>query len=123
MDMTYSLEDKLLELKLTGEIDHHNARQARTGIDALIELHAPERVYLDLSEISFCDSSGLGLVMGRMKKAADRGGMLIVRDPSAAVSKILHIAGMDKLVKIERKPENKFPGGSLELSRKSTRKF
>ncbi|HAN20905.1 MAG: hypothetical protein A2Y15_04510 [Clostridiales bacterium GWF2_36_10] len=102
MNFLYDLKDNNLEVKLRGEIDHHNAKQVREGIDELIENNAPKKLYLDLSEITFCDSSGLGLVMGRMKKATLFGTAFIIRNPSPAVSRILNIAGMDKLLKIER---------------------
>ncbi|HBR32119.1 MAG: anti-sigma factor antagonist [Eubacteriales bacterium] len=102
MNYTYKINDDILVVKLLGEIDHHNAKTAREGIDGLIESKAPKRLYLDLSAITFCDSSGLGLVMGRMKKASQYGATLIIQNPSCAVSRILNIAGMDKLVKIER---------------------
>lgn len=102
--MNYTVEQNGsdLEVKLHGEIDHHNAKQTREEIDCLIETSLPKRFYLDLSDITFCDSSGLGLVMGRMKTAAGCGASFILRNPSPAVSRILNIAGMDKLIKIEK---------------------
>jgi len=102
MECSYDFKDNVLHVKLTGEIDHHNAKQAREEIDALIERNAPKKLYLDLSNITFCNSSGLGLVMGRMKKAAEFGAAFVIRNPSPAVNRILNIAGMDKLVKIEK---------------------
>jgi stage II sporulation protein AA (anti-sigma F factor antagonist) len=102
MNCSYEFRDNALEVKLFGEIDHHNAKQVREEIDGLIERNIPKKLYLDLSEITFCDSSGLGLVMGRMKKAAQFGTVFIIRNPSPAVNRILNIAGMDKLVKIEK---------------------
>ena len=53
---------------ILGEIDHHNAKNARTILDGIILRERPVNFSLDLSAVSFCDSSGLGLVMGRMKK-------------------------------------------------------
>ncbi len=105
MNYSYKIKNNSLEVKLFGEIDHHNAKHAREGIDGLIDSNVPRRVYLDLSAITFCDSSGLGLVMGRLKKASSYGTTLIIRDPSPAVSRILNIAGMDKLLKIERRAD------------------
>lgn len=102
MECSYDFKDNVLQVKLTGEIDHHNAKQAREQIDGLIERNVPKKLYLDLSEITFCDSSGLGLVMGRMKTAAQFGTTFIIRNPSPAVNRILNIAGLDKLVRIEK---------------------
>ncbi len=87
---------------VSGEIDHHNAKQARERLDKIIENAQPISFGLDLSGVSFCDSSGLGLVMGRMRKCLSVGSTMIIKNPSAAVLKILEIAGMDKILKIER---------------------
>lgn len=103
MNYSYVMNDGILEVKLFGEIDHHNAKVTREGIDALIEKNMPKVFYLNLADITFCDSSGLGLVMGRMKKAAEFNAAFVIRNPSPAVSRILNIAGMDKLLKIEKR--------------------
>ncbi len=85
-----------------GEVDHHNAKNAREILDSAIEREQPEFFWLDLSRVTFCDSSGLGLVMGRMKKCASAGSKMAIRNPSPAAENILVIAGMDKILKIER---------------------
>ncbi len=89
-----------------GEVDHHNAKTARESLDKIIESEQPIRFGLDLSGVTFCDSSGLGLVMGRMRKCVSVGSTMVVKNPSAAAHKILEIAGMDKLIKIERGDKN-----------------
>jgi len=89
-----------------GEIDHHNAKTARERLDVIIEEEQPVTFGLDLSGVSFCDSSGLGLVMGRMRKCLSVGSTLIIIDPSPAAHRILEIAGMDKILKIERGNNN-----------------
>lgn len=102
----FEIKDKNLEIKLKGEIDHHSALRVRSELDDLIFEVIPERVVLDLSEISFMDSSGLGLIMGRYALIKDLGGTLILRTPSAAVMKILSLAGMDRMIKIEKEIQN-----------------
>lgn len=87
---------------IKGEIDHHNAKEARDSLDSIIEKEQPITFKLDLSGVSFCDSSGLGLVMGRMRKCQTSGSVLVVQNPSSAALRILEIAGMDKILKIER---------------------
>ena len=98
----YKMDDFVLEIKLTGEIDHHSAVNVRSEIDALIFDLRPQRVVLDLSEISFMDSSGLGLIMGRYALIKDFGGSLSLRAPTVAVMKILSLAGMERMIKIEK---------------------
>ena len=88
---------------IRGEIDHHNAKTARDKLDKLIEAEHPVEFGLDLSGVSFCDSSGLGLVMGRMRKCTSVGSTIIIMNPSPASQRILEIAGMDKILRIERR--------------------
>lgn len=87
---------------LKGEIDHHNAKIAREQLDRFIEDEKPISFGLELSGVGFCDSSGLGLVMGRMRKCQSVGGQLYIQSPSRASMTILEIAGMDKILKIVR---------------------
>ena len=89
-----------------GEIDHHNAKSAREALDKIIEEQQPITFGLDLSGVSFCDSSGLGLVMGRMRKCSSVVSNMVVLNPSDAAHRILQIAGMDKILKIEVGEQN-----------------
>ena len=99
---TYEIKEGVLEVKLIGEIDHHSAVNVRSDIDELIFDIRPKKVVLDLSEISFMDSSGLGLIMGRYALIKDFGGTLSLRAPTVAVMKILTLAGMERMIKIEK---------------------
>lgn len=98
----YKIDGGVLEVKLMGEIDHHSAVSVRSDIDGLIFDLRPQKVVLDLSEISFMDSSGLGLIMGRYALIKDFGGTLSLRAPTVAVMKILTLAGMERMIKIEK---------------------
>lgn len=86
---------------LVGEIDHHNAAGARAALDEIIETAKPICFAIDLSGVSFCDSSGLGLVMGRMRKCQSVGSSMLIKNPSPAALRMLEIAGMDRILKIE----------------------
>ena len=98
----YKIEEGVLEIKLMGEIDHHSAVNVRADIDSLIFDLLPKKIILNLSEISFMDSSGLGLIMGRYSLIKDLGGTLTLRAPTVAVMKILSLAGMERMIKIEK---------------------
>lgn len=84
-----------------GEIDHHSARPLRRKIDEMLYYYRPKNVALNLSEIAFMDSSGLGLILGRFTLARELGGVLRVIDPSESVRKILDLAGTSRLIRIE----------------------
>ena len=100
--LIFKIDNDILEVKLIGEIDHHSAVNVRSDIDGLIFDLRPQKVVLDLSEISFMDSSGLGLIMGRYALIKDLGGSLSLRAPTVAVMKILSLAGMERMIKIEK---------------------
>lgn len=104
---SHEIKDGVLEIKLSGEIDHHSAVSVRADIDSLIFENRPIKTVLDLSEISFMDSSGLGLIMGRYALMKDLSGSLSLRAPTAAVMKILTLAGMERIVKIEKPTKEK----------------
>ena len=102
MEISCEKRGDLTVAYIKGEIDHHNAKTARDMLDNIIESTQPIGFSLDLSGVTFCDSSGLGLVMGRMRKCQTVGSTLSIQNPSKAAYRILEIAGMDKILKIER---------------------
>ncbi len=102
-----SMEGKTMVVSLLGEIDHHNASVLRTGIDKLIYEKRPDKLVLDLKCIDFMDSSGLGLIMGRYSLVRELGGEMSLRDPCKNVLKICKLAGMERLIRIERSVSDK----------------
>ena len=100
--LAHTLESGALVLKLGGEIDHHSALSLRQSADELIYRYRPLTLVLDLSGIEFMDSSGLGFIMGRYALQKKLGGSLVIRDPNARVSKIIALAGLERIIKTER---------------------
>lgn len=77
---------------LSGEIDHHAAQALRREIDAQIDARLPDLLTLDFSGVTFMDSSGVGLILGRGRYIAALGGRLTVQNPPHAVRKMLDLA-------------------------------
>ena len=96
-----SLNGTELTVKILGEIDHHSAKMLRERIDEALYYHRSKSVALDLSQVSFMDSSGLGLILGRFTLARELGGVLRVLNPNESVSRVLELAGTGRLIKIE----------------------
>ena len=94
----------ILSVHVRGEIDHHSAASIRQGIDATLFEKRPSKLILDLSAVSFMDSSGLGLIMGRYSVMKELGGDMTVWNPSPETRAILTLAGMERLVRIEYPP-------------------
>ena len=100
MSVKTEITDGKITAYLSGEIDHHNAGPIRNEIDNALEKNHPEELVLDFSEVSFMDSSGIGLVMGRYKLIKELGGRLIIRNAPPAIKKVMKLAGIDLLATI-----------------------
>ena len=88
---------KEIRVVLDGEIDHHSASLIRISIDDAIIHKRPQTLILDFSKVSFMDSSGIGLVMGRYKLMRSVGGRIRVEHLSPAAYKVMKLAGLEKL--------------------------
>ncbi|MFT8889099.1 MAG: anti-sigma factor antagonist [Ethanoligenens sp.] len=91
----------VLTVYLDGEIDHHAARGIREEIDTSIERVHPDALALDFRGVTFMDSSGIGLVMGRYRAMQPFGGIVTVKNASMHIRKVMRLAGLDKLAHIE----------------------
>lgn len=77
---------------LTGEIDHHAAQALRREIDAQIDARMPELLTMDFSGVTFMDSSGVGLILGRGRQMSGLGGRLVVQNAPDTVRRMLDLA-------------------------------
>ena len=100
MEMTAVKSEEKLIVSLSGEIDHHSAKDIRDGIDRLIVENAPKILVMDLEGIDFMDSSGLGLVLGRYRQAKELSCDMQIYTTNPRIKKILCFAGVDKLIRI-----------------------
>jgi stage II sporulation protein AA (anti-sigma F factor antagonist) len=86
---------------LDGELDHHSTKSIREEIDESIERMKPKELTLDFKNVTFMDSSGIGLVMGRYRCMQLLDGKLNVKDASVHIRKVMRLAGLDRLANIE----------------------
>ncbi len=109
MAVKINIEEDIITAYLSGEIDHHNAKMIRIEIDLAIERGSPTKLILDFSEVTFMDSSGIGLVMGRYRLMAPLGGKVIIANTSGYIRKIMKLAGIEKIATLQGvgKDENK----------------
>ena len=91
-------ENETLTVYLSGEIDHHSAKPLREKTDQVLLLKNPALLVLDFSGVSFMDSSGVGFVMGRYKKAASIHCKTAVSGLKARDRKIMALSGLERLV-------------------------
>lgn len=94
-------KDSLL-VRLEGELDHHSACLIRAGVDDAALSHRPKLLTLDFSAVSFMDSSGVGLVMGRYKLISKLGGRVELCGLSPSAEKMMRLAGLERIVSIKK---------------------
>jgi stage II sporulation protein AA (anti-sigma F factor antagonist) len=94
-----------LTVLLSGEIDHHNLKNFRGIIDAQVETHTPRLLVLDFNGVSFMDSSGIGLILGRKRIAESYGGTLVIKNASGYVLKLIKLAGLTPMLARPAKEE------------------
>ena len=87
-------------VRVTGEIDHHSALGIREEIDRALIEKTPRRLILDLSETELMDSSGLGLILGRLRKCEEANCAMTLVNPRPQALKILRLAGVEKMLDI-----------------------
>ena len=99
--LQFDTAGSILSVRVRGEIDHHTASEIRRGIDTALFEKRPKKLILDLSAVSFMDSSGLGLIMGRYSVMKELEGEMVVWNPSPETRSIITLAGMERMVRIE----------------------
>lgn len=90
-------ESGLIEVTLDCEIDHHAAKKIRESVDSALVYHRPRELVLDFSCVSFMDSSGIGLIIGRAEKAADVGATVSIKGLNGNLRKLVRMSGITKL--------------------------
>lgn len=100
MDTLISTKNGVSIATIKGDLDHHTAKFIRSEIDREISSARPHRLIIDFSGVTFMDSSGIGLIMGRYKLMQDYDGEVIIASPPNYIRKVLKLAGVDKLARI-----------------------
>jgi stage II sporulation protein AA (anti-sigma F factor antagonist) len=100
MRFTSYLENGRLTVALTGEIDHHCAKQYIQSINAKIEAYTPEECILDFDEVTFVDSSGIAVVINALRTMNRIEGRLLLTGIHDQPMRVFRASGIDKLIEI-----------------------
>jgi len=82
---------------LSGELDHHASRPLREQVDKAVERGKPRLLRLDFADLTFMDSSGIGLIMGRYRLMKITGGKLLLTGVTDRIFQMMRMAGLEKL--------------------------
>jgi len=99
MQIKVKQQDRGIIACLSGELDHHTAMQTRDTLDKLISKYKDIDLVLDLKNLSFMDSSGIGVIIGRYKKLKNSGHNLYVTNPSRQIDKVMNVSGLYSIIK------------------------
>lgn len=100
MNTKYEEKDKLLIFEITEEIDHHTTEKIRRKMDNEIQRYMPKRTVFDFDKVTFMDSAGIGMLIGRYKIARMLGGSLELMNVKPSIKKIFEMCGILKLIPI-----------------------
>ena len=98
MELNGTRKGQRLTVKLHGELDHHSAERIRKALDALLADHSIRELCLDMSCITFMDSAGLGVVLGRYRNLHSRGGTVLLSGVPKQVDRIFRMSGVYALI-------------------------
>ena len=100
MESKFYDKDKLLVFKIKEEIDDCSVQKIRRRADYEIERYMPRKVIFDFDSVTFMDSAGIGLIIGRYKFTNMLGGKLEVANLTQSVKKIFEMSGLLKLIPV-----------------------
>ena len=106
MESNYFKEDKLLVFKITEEIDEHSVQMIRGKADYEIKRYMPKKIVFDFDSVTFMDSAGIGLIIGRYKLASMIGAKLEMKNLSNGVRKIFEMSGLLRLISETKNKES-----------------
>lgn len=108
MESKFYDKDKLLVLKIKEEIDDCSVQKIRRRADYEIERYMPRKVIFDFDSVTFMDSAGIGLIIGRYKFVNMLGGKLEVANLTESVKKIFEMSGILRLIPVANLDETFF---------------
>jgi stage II sporulation protein AA (anti-sigma F factor antagonist) len=99
--MDFEVKRDVLIIRLSGELDHHTAEELREKVTDTIERESIRHIVLNLEHLTFMDSSGLGVILGRYKQIKNLGGEMIICSVSPTVKRLFDMSGLFKIVRLE----------------------
>ena len=101
MAVTGQGEGRQLTAGISGEVDHHRAGEIMAELERLIDTRLPLRTVVDLSGVSFMDSSGIAVILRAYRRMGELGGELWVRGTPPQAARVLHAAGLERMIHFE----------------------
>lgn len=100
-DSEFLIKENILIVRLSGELDHHEAKQLREKWQTVLFENDVHHVIVNFSEVTFMDSSGLGVILGRYKEVLQLGGKLVICSVNQSIKRLFEMSGILKIVQLE----------------------
>lgn len=98
MQVKSRVHKNILYVLLCGELDEHSAMHTRIAMDEIFDKPNFDKIVIDLSELSFMDSTGIGVLIGRYKKMKEKNVPIYIANPSLHAEKIFKMTGLYELM-------------------------
>ena len=94
MQVKNRIHKNILYISLDGELDEHTAEYTRINLDTAMSQTAAAQIVIDLANLRFMDSTGIGVLIGRYKKMKDRKIPIYISNPSSQAERIFKMTGL-----------------------------
>lgn len=101
MALSFSVGADRLVVEISGDIDHHSAAHLKERISKEYERATTRDLELNFSGVTFMDSSGIGMVIGRFKDAEKRGGNVFATGLSTELDRLFMLSGLHKIIQVK----------------------
>jgi len=108
------IERQTLTLSLKGELDLKTSESLRQAIDTEIDRRGIRTVILNLHDVTFVDSSGLGVILGRYKRLLPLGGKILIKQVPPHIYKIMELSGLPKIISFENESSDEGRTGNVQ---------
>ena len=100
MEIKYQNKDDGVYAFLAGELDECSAEYVRISLDDLLKTIASQktRLVLDFSKVSFMDSTGIGILLGRYNKYSKQDIGIYIKNPTSYVNRIFEMSGIYQII-------------------------
>ena len=101
MAVKCTADGRALTVSIVGELDHHRAKGIMEEMSEEIDRTLPQSLTLDLTQLSFTDSSGIAVLLRAKRRVSQAGGTMVVQGTPKQAEKVFSAAGLQKLIRFE----------------------
>lgn len=100
MNVKIRMNKNIMIAELIGELDHHNAKAVREKLETFMINKSVKNLIFDFTDLSFMDSSGIGMIIGRYKLVSALGGDVKIICTNSQIKKLIVMSGLSKIIKV-----------------------